>query len=158
MCHVQELLFPLLYFLSYAPLIFFTFFQKILVRPITHELFGIFSLNFIGMYTRSRLCVAYNYCCSHFLRFRVMAIWLFLYLHCVIYILVHSTTHSLFMISSEFVKTMCRARMIVPPFLVSNLCPFDIFFQKKSRTTRNPVIVWDIFMELHRNVYQVKTM
>ena len=53
---------------------------------------------------------------------------------------------------------MCRARMIVPPFLVSNLCPFDIFFQKKSRTTRNPVTVWDIFMELYRNVYQVKTM
>ena len=86
-----------------CPFDFFTFFPKILVRSITHELFGIISLNFIGMYIRSRRCVAYNNCCSHFLRFRVMALWLFLYLQCVIYILVHSPSHSLFMKSSKCV-------------------------------------------------------
>ena len=30
-----------------------------------------------------------------------------------------------------------RTRMIVPPFLVSKLCPFDYFFSKQSCTPHN---------------------
>ena len=52
---------------------------------------------------------------------------------------------------------MSRIRMVVPPFLVSKLCPFDHFLKKKSCTHHNSVTVIYIFMKLYRNVYQVVT-
>ena len=52
---------------------------------------------------------------------------------------------------------MSRIRMIVPPFLVSTLCPFDYFF-KHSCTRHNSVTVRDIFMQLYRNVNLVRTI
>ena len=65
----------------------------------------------------------------------------------VIYILVLSVTCPLSMISSCNVlgivlgkDDVTRTRMIVPPVLVSKLCPFDIF-PKKSCTTNNSVTV-----------------
>ena len=67
---------------------------------------------------------------------------------------------------------MSRKRTVVPAFLVSELCPFDYFFtppppkkkkkkkkkkKNKSCTPHNSVTLWDIFMKLYRNEYQVKT-
>ena len=52
---------------------------------------------------------------------------------------------------------MSRERMIVPPFLVSKLCPLDIFSHFLCMN-RNSVTIRNMFMKLSRNVYEVKTM
>ena len=54
---------------------------------------------------------------------------------------------------------MSRKRTIVSTFLISELRPFDFFlnFPKNSCTPHISVTLWDIFMKLNRNVYQVKT-
>ena len=58
-----------------------------------------------------------------------------------------------------------RARMIVPPYSVSKLFPFDYFLSPPPpqikiivRLIDKRVTVWDIFTKFYRNVYQVKIM
>ena len=64
----------LYHFLIFAPLLTSLNRPIILVRPITPLHFGIFSWNCIGMFIRSRRCVAYNYGC--FFSLIVVVLWL----------------------------------------------------------------------------------
>ena len=48
---------------------------------------------------------------------------------------------------------VARTRRITPPFLVSKLLPFDLFFSRDSFTPHNSVTVRDTFVQLYRNMY-----
>ena len=83
----------------------------------------------------------------------------YLGLLCVIYIVVHSITHSLCMISScSFIGMCYNQRQCIPrkngfhTFLASKLCPLDFFF-KNSCTPHKSVTFLDIFMQFNRNKY-----
>ena len=54
---------------------------------------------------------------------------------------------------------MSLSRLIIPPYSVSKLSPCDclfFIFPKNSCTPHNLVNVWDSYLKLYRNVYQVK--
>ena len=56
------------------------------------------------------------------------------------------------------VDDVSPARMIVPPYLVPKLCPFDYFSPKNYCTPHNSVTVWDTLIKRYRVVYKVKIM
>ena len=51
---------------------------------------------------------------------------------------------------------MSHTKMIIPSFIVSELCPFENRKKKKSCMRHNSVTVIYIFMKLERNVYRIE--